>query len=141
MDFDSLPNDAATPATPTPAPAGTPTQNTQPPVSFDSLKDDSETYGTPGQQAIAGLEGVGRGLLGPLATGAERIFDVPAQDILARQKANPWTAGIGEAAGLTGGLLTGTGEAALMTKAGELGVEGLGLATKAGEAGRTVRFR
>jgi hypothetical protein len=131
MDFDSLQDDSASQAIPTPQQA----PSTQPTQDFDSLQDDSEKYGTTGQQALAGVEGISRGFLGPLATAAEKhILQVPEEDILGRQQANPWTAGIGEAAGLGAGMLTGTGEAALMTKAGELGLEGLGLAAKASEA-------
>jgi len=127
MDFDSLQAD--------PAPVASPQQPTNQPQSFDSLKDDSETYGTPGQQLQTGAESIAKGLLGPVAPWYEtHLMGVPAKEILARQKANPVTAGVGEAAGLGAGMLTGTGEAAVMTKAGELGLEGLGLTTKAGEA-------
>lgn len=131
MDFDSLPSDA--PAAPQQTQAPT-TQLPGQPQDFDSLQDDNDKYSTTSQQIGAGLEGVGRGVAGPLFTGAEKIFDVPEEDIRGRQKANPWTAGIGEAAGLGAGMVTGTGEAALMTKAGELGLESLGMLGKAGEA-------
>lgn len=86
---------------------------------FDSLKEDSETYGTPGQQAIAGLEGVAQGIAGPLAPLAERALGVDPQGIRLRAEHNPWTHGLGEAAGFGAGLFTGSGEAALLGKAGQ----------------------
>lgn len=100
---------------------------------FDDLQDDSEKYGSIGQQAIAGVEGLSRGIAGPLATAAEKhLLKVPQEDIRGRQEANPITAGIGEAAGLGAGLMTGTGEAAVMTKVGEAALEAANLA-KLGE--------
>jgi hypothetical protein len=112
-------------------------QATQAPLNIpdDAVQLDSDKYGTISEQIKAGLEGAARGVAGPLATAYEnKLMGVPAADILGRQKANPWTSGIGEAAGLGAGMLTGTGEAALMSKAAEAGVEGLGLVSKAGEA-------
>lgn len=90
--------------------------------------DTQEKYGSGAQQAIAGVEGIAKGFAGPLATGAERLLGVPAEDIAGREEANPWTHGIGEAVGLGGGLLTGAGEAALLGKVGEAaeGAAGLG---------------
>lgn len=87
-----------------------------------------QQYGGLGQQAIAGLEGVASGVAGPLAPMAERALGVNPEDIRGRAEANPWTHGIGEAAGLVGGALTGTGEAAVMSKAGRLAQEAVGLA-------------
>lgn len=89
--------------------------------SFDSLQDDSEKYSTPGQQAIAGVEGLAKGIAGPLATGFEKhILDIPAKDIRSRAEANPITHGISETAGLIGSSLYGVGEGALLNKAGAL---------------------
>ncbi len=78
-----------------------------------------EKYGTPTQQAIAGIEGVGQGFAGPLSTGAERLLGVPAEDIRGREEANPWISGGGKAVGLGAGFLTGTGEAAVLGKVAE----------------------
>lgn len=94
-----------------------------------------EKYGTGSQQAIAGLEGVAKGVAGPLATLAEtKLLGVKPEDIVGREEANPWTHGIGEAAGLGGSLLLGTGEAALIGKVGEAAAG----AAKLGKIGSTA---
>lgn len=93
-------------------------------------------YGTPGQQALAGVEGVAKGIAGPLATAGEQaLFGVKPEDQLGRQEANPWTSGIGEGAGLIGSSLTGVGEGALLSKAGMAvsdALKGTTLASKIG---------
>lgn len=87
-----------------------------------------EKYGGLGQQAMAGIEGVAKGIAGPLAPLAEKhLLGVKEEDIRGREEANPITQGIGQAAGLGAGMLTGTGEAAVMTKAGEMAQQALGL--------------
>lgn len=79
-------------------------------------------YGSTGQQVIAGLEGVGQGVLGPIAPAVERAFGVKGEDIRGRQEANPITHGIGEAAGLVGGaLIPGLEEANLASSVGKIG--------------------
>lgn len=90
-------------------------------------------FGSTGEQIKAGLEGVGQGLVGPVAPLVERAFGVENEDILKRAKYNPGTHAAGEMAGLVGGLLTGSGEAALAEKAGVAGAKALGL----GEAATT----
>ena len=76
-------------------------------------------YGTPSQMAKTFGEGFGRGLVSqPVMTTGEKIAGVPGQDILGREKANPWTSLAGELTGFVTGALTGTGEAALLEKAG-----------------------
>lgn len=88
-----------------------------------------EKYGSTGQQAIAGLEGVGKGLLGPIAPAIERGLGVDPEGIRGRAEANPVTHGIGEAAGLIGGLaVPGGGQAGLLTKVGRGAQELAGLA-------------
>lgn len=114
MDFDSMQEDQ--PAAP---PAQAPDSQSQSTQDFDSMTDDSEKYGTLGQQAIAGLEGVGQGLIGPVAPLVERSMGVDPQGILNRASAHPVTSAVGQGFGLVGGALTGTGEAALMTELGE----------------------
>ena len=89
---------------------------------------DTDKYSSLGQQTIAGLEGIGKGIAGPLAPLLERGLGVKPEDIRGRAEENPITAGVGETAGLGVGLLTGTGEAAVMTKAGEAATELAGLA-------------
>jgi hypothetical protein len=94
-----------------------------------------EQYGGLGQQAIAGLEGIAKGVAGPLATAAEKhILGVPEEDIKGREEANPITHGAGTMAGLTAGLITGTGMGGAMTKAGQGAAELAGLANLAAEA-------
>ncbi len=101
---------------------------------FDSLVDDNAKYQSPGQTIAAGAEAAGRGLLGPVAPYLERVAGVHASDIRERAEAHPIIAGVGETAGLVGGLLTGTGEAALMTKAGEIATHAAGLGELAANA-------
>lgn len=129
MDFDSLADDSQAPS-----PAPQTTSSEQPQAKFDDMQDDNEKFGTTNQATLAGFEALGRGLLGPVATAAEKFVRVPKEDILARQKANPIVSGLGEAAGLGAGLLTGTGEAALMGKAGEAATDIAGLSNLGKEA-------
>lgn len=89
-----------------------PTQGGFDPDTFIQQK----TYGTGLQQAAAIGEGVAKGLAGPLATYAETKLGVPAEDIVARQEANPWAHGLAEAGSLAGSLFTGVGEAGLIAK-------------------------
>lgn len=106
----------------------------------DQFESDEEKYGTLGQQAKTGLEGLSTGLIGSTATGAiEKAAGIKEEDTRLRKETNPIVHGIGQAAGLTGGFLTGTGEAAAMTKAGELALEATGLA-KAAE-GASLGFK
>lgn len=135
--FDALVDDST---------AGTPAQQMQSiappapeanaaPAGFDDLVDDNEKYGTLGQQALAGVEGLGRGVLGPLAPAIEVASGHTTREaIRGRQEANPFTHGAGEAVGLVGGALTGTGEAAVLGKAGEAATELAGLANLAKDA-------
>jgi len=90
---------------------------------FDSLKDDSlSSRETPSEKILTGLEGAAQGFAGPLATAAELglsklgIPNISAEDIAARQQANPWIHGIAEAGGLGAGLASGVGEAGLIAK-------------------------
>lgn len=94
-----------------------------------------EKYGTPGQQAIAGLEGAAEGASFGLSTGAERALGVNPEDIRARREENPGTHMVGQMAGLaTSALIPGVGEANLLRAAGEAGAGavGLGVAESAG---------
>lgn len=106
-----------------------------------------EKYGGVGQQAIAGLEALGRGVAGPLVPLAEKALGVDPADMRGRAAANEMTALGAEATGLIGGLLVGTGVGGLAAKAGTgaTKVAGLGrvleaetLATKAAQAGKAA---
>jgi len=88
------------------------------PPSFDDTQP-AENYQSAGQQAIAGLEGAAQGVAGPLAPLAERALGVKPEDIRARAELNPWTHGIGEAAGFGAGMFTGASEASLVGNLGE----------------------
>lgn len=57
-------------------------------------------YGTPVQQAVAGLEGAGQGLTFGLSTQLETQLGVDPKDIAGRQKANPKTHIAGTVAGI-----------------------------------------
>ncbi len=82
------------------------------------------SHGTLGQQGIAALEGLAKGVAGPLATAAEvKGLGVDPEDIKLREEANPITHYGSEAAGLGLGALAGT-EA---TQAGLLGKLGAGV--------------
>ncbi len=110
VDFDSLQDDSAQQAK-----ASAPAQDQGAQPSFDSLQDDSEKYGSPGQQIAAGLEGIAKGVAGPLAPAAELATGITTPEaIRGRAEANPWTHGLGEAAGFAGSaLIPGLGEANL----------------------------
>lgn len=71
-------------------------------------------YGSGTQQAIAGAEGLARGVLGPIAPALEKAFGVPEKDQLGRAKENKGTAAGTEVLG----LLSPIGEGALLAKAG-----------------------
>lgn len=104
-------------------------------LQFDELHDDGEKYGSPSQQAIAGLEGAAQGFAGPLATLAEtKILGVPAEDIAGRAEANPWTHGVSEAVGIGTGFATGVGEAGVLAKGARLVPEASGVIGKLGAA-------
>lgn len=126
QDFDSLQADPQSVAQSTP--------NSSEP-SFDSLQDDQEKYGTLGQQAKAGLEGLGQGLFGPLAPAAERLAGVNPEDIRGRAEANPVTHYGSEIAGLVAPALVtgGASAAAQFTQEGLLKALGTQLGLHSGE--------
>lgn len=102
---------------------------------------DEDKYGSSGQQAVTALEGVAQGAAGPLATMAEVGLGVPKEDILGRQKENPWAHGLGEVGGFTGSLLTGAGMASAAAHVGEGALhagEAVNLISKASQAGETL---
>lgn len=87
-------------------------------------------YSTPGQKALAALEGAGSALTFGGTTGIERLLDVPPEDIQGRREANPWTHAAGQMVGLIGSAIAApeVGAAGLLGKAGAAGAEALGLA-------------
>lgn len=96
---------------------------------------DEEKYGTPSQKAIAAVEGVAKGLAGPLATYAEtHLLGVKPEEIVGRAEASPWIHGLSEAGAFVGSMFAGVGEAALIGKAAEAAT---GL-TKIGQAAQVV---
>lgn len=141
-DFDSMVDDGANQA----APAQMPQPNTpqsQPAASapsFDSMKDDSETYGGTAQGVAAGAEGALKGLIGPLAPIAEKLAGVSYASQRGRAEAHPVAHGVSEAGGLLGGFLTGSGEAALATKAGTIAKGAIGLGKVAEEASLAAKI-
>jgi hypothetical protein len=95
---------------------------------------EEDRYGSPGQQAIAGVEGLAKGVAGPLATLAEtKLLHVKPEDIKGREEANPWTHGLSEVGGFAGSMLTGVGEGALVAHAGEAAAKAAGFAAKGAE--------
>lgn len=111
----------------------TPTQpQTQPSQDFipdSAFQPDETKHAGMLEGAKAAYEGATQGLMGPVAPFIEKhILDVPAENIRGRAEAHPIAHGLGEAAGLIGGMTTGTGEAALMEHAGQAAVKAAGLA-------------
>lgn len=109
-----------------------PTQGTSEPAGLDDYiqpEMQEAKYGTPSQVALTAAEGLGKGLFGPLATGAERLAGVAPEDILGREQANPVAHYGAEIAGLVAPALA-TGGASAFTQAGllEAGGKALGLA-------------
>lgn len=86
------------------------------------VQSQDEYFGTPGQQLAAGVEGLGKGVLGPIAPFVERSFGVPGSDILAREHANPITHAAGELTGFAGStLIPGLSEYGLAAGVGKIG--------------------
>lgn len=102
-------------------------------IPVDQFETHESKYGGVGQQAIAGLEGLAKGVAGPAATYAERMLGVKARDIRGRAEENPWTHGGAEALGLGAGLVSGTGIGGIAGKIGETAeiASGLGKVSEA----------
>lgn len=92
---------------------------------------DEQKYSGVKDQLIAGAEGLAKGVAGPLATGFEtKVLGVNPEDILGRQKANPWTHGIAEGVGNVAALaLTPELE---ITRLGTVGSKALDFGIKSG---------
>ena len=136
VQVDAAPQVAAAPMSPQPqSPSPTSSLSATDAISADDVQSDADTYGGASQTFKAGLEGAGRGLLGPVAPMIEeRMLGVKPKDMLGREEEHPIAQGVGEAASLVGGALTGVGVGGIMSKFGEAA----GAATKLGEAGSYV---
>jgi hypothetical protein len=98
-------------------------------IPVEQFQSSEDAYGTPGQMAVAGLEGAAKGIAGPLATLTETSLGVKPEDIQGREQENPVIHGAGVAAGLVGGALSGSEftQAGLLGKAGTAAAEQLGV--------------
>lgn len=138
--MDGLPAfDATQPIAPLEAPAPTQGQPQSPDAlpSFDATNPVGEDkYSTPTQTALAGAEGLAKGILGPIPAAVEKFVGVPAEDIRGREEAHPYIHGGAEATGFVGSMLTGVGEAALLGHAGEAAAKAVGLAAPVSYAAR-----
>ncbi len=88
----------------------------------EELKDMLSTAAHTGveQQITAGVEGLGRGVLGPASDVILKATGVDPEDIRKREEVYPATHAIAEGAGLIGGTLGGKGLGALISKAGQV---------------------
>jgi hypothetical protein len=124
MDFDSLVDDSVA-AQGTANQSGAPVAQQQAaapqaPLMFDQLEDDADKYGTFSESVKAGLEGLAKGVAGPLATGAERLLGVSPEAMEARARVNPVTSMGAEAVGLIAPAIATLGASA----ATRLGIAG-----------------
>lgn len=88
----------------------------------DQFVADDEKYSTPGQQAIAGLEGIAGGAtLNTSKLLEEQLGFATPEEIKGRAEQNPWTAGIGQVVGGAGLIAATGGAGALAEGAGALG--------------------
>lgn len=74
---------------------------------IERYQNQQSQYGTPSQQALAGVEGFGRGASLGTSDYLTRLYSTP-EDVRARAEANPLTSGVGSLLGGTA-LLAGTG--------------------------------
>lgn len=93
-------------------------------IPVDQFESQDDKYGSGVEQVKAGLEGALRGAVSaPIASGIERMAGVDPEAIRGRQEANPWTAGLSEAAGFAGSaFIPVVGQAGLIGKVGNAGV-------------------
>lgn len=79
----------------------------------------NQKYGTPGQTALAALEGAVEGATFGLSTGVETFLGVDPEAIRGRREASPFVQGAGQVAGIaTSSLIPGVGAANLLDNAG-----------------------
>lgn len=109
-----------------------PASLSQPGANADFIPDhqfvsDEDRFGTPIEQFKTILEGGARGVLGPIATGIERMLGVPAEHIRGREAANPWESKGAEAGTFLGSSIAGFGLPGVLGKAGQLAAEAIPL--------------
>ena len=104
-----------------------------------------QQYGGPGQQAIAGAEGVGAGLTAGWSRNAEVGLGITTPEAIAgREEANPITSGLSEFGGSIGGLalgdeaIEGIGALAAGTGAASKAVQGAGLGERMLQSAATM---
>lgn len=147
---DFIPDDQFVPDPP-PKAAAAPAGSSPDFIPDDQFQPDSEKYGSLGQQALTVGEGLGKGLAGPLFTGAERLASaagvpgISPADQAGREAVNPYLHGGAEAAGFIAPAVasfgaTGEARAAIegasaLTQSGVLGKIGEGAAAIAGVGG------
>lgn len=96
---------------------------------------DKAKYSGTGQQLIGAAEELAKGVAGPLATGAERMMGVPAEDIRGREEAKGTAEKMAEqGVGLVGSAFIPGGQAKVLGVLGEVGAHALGI----GEAASTI---
>lgn len=100
---------------------------------------DAGVYGSPGQQALTFIEGMGKGLFGALAPVVESaIFPTTIKDIGKRAEVSPGVNLSGEMTGLVGGAvaLPGASVAGLIGRAGAAATRAVSLTGKFGAAAK-----
>lgn len=110
-------------------------QGAPPPAGLEQLVGEDvlqSQYGTTGEQIKAGVEGIGEGILGPIAPMIEKAVGVDEKDIRGRAKANPVTSGLGKGAGFLASAALGTGVAPVLGAVGKAGAAAAGLGELAG---------
>jgi hypothetical protein len=110
--------------TPAQQPSSDPLANTPPPPGLEAAIAPQmlqAEYGTPGQQLLAGVEGIGQGLAGPVFTAAELATGLTTPEAMRkREQANPGTSMGSQALGFIGPAVASGGATAL----GRAGVAG-----------------
>ena len=113
-----------------------PIQDEEPiPAGFETAE---EHYGSPMEKLKTFVEGMGQGLVGPLAPMAERAMGVNPADISGRPEANPYISGAGKFVSLVAPLVYSGGASAAARAAvesGEAATEATGVLAKVADYG------
>lgn len=103
----------------------------------DQFVPDETAYTTPGQQAIAGMEGAAQGFAGPVAPYLETHLGLTTPEAMyQREQQNPALFTTAKIGGGIAGLATGAGEMALVGHLGEAAASAAGLTKAAGLSAR-----